>query len=165
MRGFCVPPRLRCLVDNRHWFNVAARCAYDDLSTWQSVHFWVVRMSNKKTSSLSVNRIMITSSYKELQFVRTAPGQEEWYVQDKGTMCLPLCDGATKGRRHVSPDLHIAVWICCVYLLITERCWTPDMLQAARLLCSFLYDALFLDPASLPHLPASRSEAGVWSVL
>lgn len=101
---------------------------------------------------------MITSSYKELQFVRTAPGQEEWYVQD-------VKDKGTMWRQQASPDLHIAVWICYVDLLITERCWTPDILQAASLLCSLLYDALFLDPASLPHLPASRSEAGAWSVL
>lgn len=67
---FCEVPRLRCLVDNKSWFNVAACRVCDDLSTRRRVHFRDFRMSNGKMSSLSLNRMTIPSYYRNSNLLK-----------------------------------------------------------------------------------------------
>lgn len=152
MRVFCVVPRLHCLVDNSQQIVLQYSIVS---SVWWPVNivkcsFLGFLLSNKQMSSLALDRIMNTLSYRNFNLFKQHLGMKERHVDDtidKDAIFLPLLWVCHKRAATLSSR---TVWICYVYQLIIERSWPPDMLIFSA--ASSLYGSLFLVQ---PYTPTS----------
>lgn len=104
--------------------------------------------SNKKMSSLALNRIMKTSSYRNFNLFKQHLGVKERYVEDmteKDAIRLPLCECAKKGSYTFLLNCLDLLCLLAHYLRVLTSRYAPGS-------WSSLQQALFLVQ---PHTPTS----------